>query len=254
YERDFVIPAGVEVRARAITASFRDEVGNVAAGASTTTLVTIADPPAGPEWQEQLIAVRGASVDLYWSKNLDADFAEYRIYRSLRALPADPDPAVTVNSGPVAVITDRAVQALTDDGFPGGGKYAWGVVAVDANGFVSPLDATVQTLAFDPALTANSLTPPNAPNGSTFQWDVTYSHGSNVAPASVNVVVDGTLVFPMTRVNGGAPDWVAGEAYTVSVTGLGTGSHTHRFTAEDGNGLTVSAPASGSLAGPLVTP
>lgn len=254
YERDFVIPAGVETRNRAISAAFTDEVGNVAAGAASATLVTVADPPAGPAWLTQLNEVRGTSIDLYWTKNLDADFAEYRIYRSLRALPADPDPTVTTGSFVVAVITDRAVQTLTDGGFPGGGKYTWGIVAVDANGFLSTLATVTETVGYDPVLTGNSLTPPNASSGTTFTWNVTYSHGGNVPPASVNVVVDGTLVFPMTRVSGGAADWVGGEAYAVQVTGLTTGSHTHRFETEDANGLTGRFPATGSLAGPLVTP
>lgn len=259
YERDFWITPGLETRAEVVTASFLDEVGNVASDRASDTRVTIADPPDSVKWETHLIAVTGASISLSWTMNRNADFAEYRIYRSLRALPTDPIPAVTDTSTLVASIPDRSTVSIIDAGgsagFPGGGKYTWGIAVVDENGFQSPMAKATYTLSYDAALSANSLTPSYGTPATTFQWDVTYSHGQAVPPDYVLLIVDNSLVFPMNRVSGSAPNWVGGEVYRVDVTGLTTGMHTYRYEARDGNGVFVRIPQiGGSLAGPQVTP
>jgi hypothetical protein len=260
YERDFWITPGLETRASVVTASFLDEVGNEANERSSATRVTIADPPDSVSWQNFLIRVTGASIELHWTMNHNADFGEYRIFRSLRALPGDPIPAVTDTSALVAAIPGQSTVSIVDDGppggFPGGGKYSWGIVVIDENGFESPMAKTTYTLGYDPVLSAFSLTPANGPSTTTFQWNATYSHGQASPPEYVNVVVDGTLIFPMTRVSGSPPNWVGGEAFQVSVTGLTNGSHRHYYEARDSNGVSVRYPEdpTASLAGPLVTP
>ncbi len=249
YERDFTITAGVEVVEAPVTAFFQDTVGNVADPRSSATKVTIADPPAAVTFDDGASDVVGAAMQLVWSRNLDGDFAAYRIHRS----PAGQG-SVDENDPVIATVTDSATLTYTDSGLTGGTQYTWGVAAVDQNGFASALDSITRTMDFDPVLQSTTLSPDVGPEGTTFQYDCVYRHPSGLAPLEINVIVDGTQVYPMTQVGSGT-NWTGGEPFRVTAN-LAAGSHTYAFVAvaTDGSGTRSPLDEDSVFNGPLVTP
>jgi hypothetical protein len=250
YERDFGVTAGLEVMERVLIGSFRDDLGNQASSVFSTTRVTIAVPPGPISFRRSAVQVVGSSVRLRWTENTDSDFAEYRLYRT------DPDPAATVSvdDNLVAIITDQVGLEWTDTGLEGGRRYQWGVTAYDVHGFRAPLDTlTVESVGFDPVLTGPGHAPATGDLVTTFQFDCTYSHPANLAPARVELVVDGTFLVPMTQ-TGPGNDWVGGEEFSVGIS-LGAGSHVYAFEAiaVDDSRVRLPADPATDFLGPTVT-
>ena len=249
YERNFVIPAGAEVVNALVVASFTDEVGNRADNAGAATRVTIAEPPRVVTFDVGGSVVRGAGIRLEWTRNSDADFSKYRIYRS-----AAGGTTVSESSTLIASITDREVLTYLDAGLVGGTTYTWGVQAVDQNGFRSALDPLTRALAHDPQLSSTSVSPGSGSPSTVFTYSVTYRHAGSVAPAFVQLIVDANQAFAMTKVGGGS-NWVAGEVYQATAN-LAQGGHTYYFqtvAVDSSSGRNPATPGL-VLGGPSVTP
>jgi hypothetical protein len=247
YELDLGITAGLEVVEAVLRGEFRDPVGNVANAVTAATKVTIADPPAAVSFAST--EVLGEKVTLRWSLNTDPDFAAYRAFRTPAEDLADP---VSEDDILVATIADRNERSFLVTGLSGGTRYQFGIQAVDANGFASSLDTlTVQT-AHDPAISGTTLTPTLGSPGTNFTYGCTYRHAGGLAPAAVQVIVDGGITYNMNKVGGGS-NWIGGEAYTVT-TNLVSGSHTYHFVAQATDGSSTRTPAAPNVfGGPVVT-
>lgn len=246
YERDFTVTAGVEVVEGVVLASFTDAVGNAADDRSAATKVTIADPPAASTFDALATVVTGASIQLVWSRNLDSDFAEYRLFRA-------PGTTVTELDTRIATITTQGTLTHTDSALTPGATFTWGIVVVDDNGFRSPLRSITDTVGADPVLSGITLSPSSGTQSTSFQWDCVYRHADNSAPTEINVVVDGQFILPMAQVGGGT-NWVGGESFRVNAN-LATGPHTHYLEAVAADGSRTRNPANPntSFNGPLVT-
>ncbi len=248
FERDFVIPAGAEIVNALVTASFTDEVGNAAERVGAATRVTIAEPPAPVQFDPAASRVQGAGIRLEWSRNADADFAKYRIFRS------GPGGSTVTEAGTlVTVITDRETVSFRDAGLTGGTQYTWGVQAMDASGFRSALDLLTRTVAHDPLLASPGVTPGTGSPATPFTYSVTYRHAGNVAPTFVRVIVDANQSFAMTKVGGGT-NWIAGELFQANAN-LAAGGHTYFFEALGTDSSSARNPASPGLVlgGPSVS-
>jgi hypothetical protein len=249
YERDFTIPAGLEVVNAVVLGSFTDEVGNAADALGAATRITIAEPPDPVLFDVPGSQVVGAGIALSWSRSDDADFARYRIFRS----PPGGGP-VDESDALVASIVARDSTGLTDRNLTGGATYTWGVQAVDQNGFRSTLHAMTRTLAFDPAVVSPGVSPGSGTPSTVFQYTCTYRHAGNVAPSYVRVLVDANQVFVMAKVGSGT-NWVAGEPFRVDAS-LAVGGHNFFFEAVALDGSSTRNPATPGLVfgGPSVSP
>lgn len=249
YERDFPIPAGAEVVNALVVASFTDEVGNRADPAGAATRVTIAEPPDPVAFDPAASRVQGAGIRLEWSRNADADFAKYRIFRS-----GPGGTSVSEASTLVTVVTDRETVTFLDSGLAGGTTYTWGVQAMDANGFRSALDPLTRAVAHDPQLASPGVSPGTGTPSTTFTYSVVYRHAGNVAPAYVRVIVDANQAFAMTKLGGGT-NWVAGETYQATAN-LAAGGHTYFFEALGTDSSAARNPSTPGLVlgGPSVSP
>jgi hypothetical protein len=101
-----------------------------------------------------------------------------------------------------------------------------------------------------PELTNGSLTPDSGDDTTTFTYSVDYYDMDGDAPATKEVVIDGTP-YPMALQSGDAYD----GTYRYQTTGadLGMGDHTYYFSFTDGEGGTARLPTSGTESGPTVT-
>ncbi len=101
-----------------------------------------------------------------------------------------------------------------------------------------------------PELSNGSVTPGSGENTTTFTYSVDYYDMDADAPATKQVVIDGTP-HPMALQSGEAHD----GTYRYQATGeeLGMGDHTYYFSFTDGEGGTARLPASGTKSGPTVT-
>ncbi len=128
YEVDYVIPTGPEVESTLVVGHFRDKAGNVAANLDAPARVTIRKPPKAVELIE-VAAVIGSStsLNLFWSKNSDIDFSNYRIFRSLT-------PGVTNQSPLVTITQNQNVVTYTDSTLASNTTYYYRVFVYDVTG------------------------------------------------------------------------------------------------------------------------
>lgn len=249
YERDITISAGIEAVNAVVVGSFTDQVGNTADALGSSTRVTIAEPPDQVLFDEAASRVLGAGVQLRWFRCDADDFARYRIFRS----PAGAG-GVDTDDTLIADITARDSLSISDTGLSGNTRYTWGILAVDTNGFASPLDPLTRTVAFDPVLLNPVVTPAFGSPSTVFEYTCMYRHAGNVAPVFVSVIVDGNQTFAMTKVGSGT-NWVAGESFRATAS-LPAGGHTYFFRTDAVDGSSARNPTSTGLVlgGPSVSP
>ncbi len=129
YELDYIIPS-IEVEGALITGHFIDKVGNsdkfIAPG-----FVTIRQAPQSVN----LISVSpvisdSASLNLFWTMNTDADFANYRIFRSGSY-------GVNTESPLVTIIQDQATLSYADTTLIPNSSYYYRVYVFDTSGLFS---------------------------------------------------------------------------------------------------------------------
>jgi len=128
YEGDFVIPTGPEVESTLVVGNFTDRAGNVAAELNAPSRVTIRRPPRAVELIEVAPVISSSnSLNLFWSRNSDTDFANYRIYRSLI-------PGVDNTSPLVTIIQNQATVSFTDSTLVPNTTYYYRVFVFDVTG------------------------------------------------------------------------------------------------------------------------
>jgi len=128
YEVDYIIPTGPEVENTLVVGRFTDVAGNVAQALNASARLTIRRPPTPVE----LIAVEpvissSTALNLFWSRNSNADFANYRVYRQTT-------PNVTTQSPLVTIIQDRDETSFRDTGLSPNTTYYYRVYVFDATG------------------------------------------------------------------------------------------------------------------------
>ncbi len=101
-----------------------------------------------------------------------------------------------------------------------------------------------------PTLSTGYFTPASGPQGTGFEFGVTYTDANGDTPSYIRVLV-GTDQYLLT-LDDGTPDTIlTGEVYSVSDIVLDEGSHSHHFEASDGDD-TARLPTTGETDGPEV--
>jgi len=98
-----------------------------------------------------------------------------------------------------------------------------------------------------PSLSSGSVSPSYGSSGTTFTYEVTYTHAGGSAPSYVKIYIDNTE-YPMSYVSG---SYTTGAIYRYTTSTLSTGSHNYYFSASDGT-YTARLPTSGTYSGPNV--
>jgi fibronectin type 3 domain-containing protein len=127
YELDYFVSNDVEVKDAVVTGKFTDAAGNQAPTRTATGKVTILKGP-DPVTLFSPFAMEGShsSVGLGWSESNEADFASYKIYRSLTG-------GVSLNSTLVATLTNKSTSSFTDTALAENTVYYYRVFVFDLN-------------------------------------------------------------------------------------------------------------------------
>ncbi len=145
YERDYVVEHGVEVVDATVSGGFIDEVDNEAPAALAAGTVTIQSPPT-PVHMAVPVPLTRRSIALSWSRNNDADFDRYKLYRSYV-----PGVASSTQRRLLAEITDAGQTDYTDSGLEPDSTYYYAVYTLDAIGLSAISNEVVgTTLANEP--------------------------------------------------------------------------------------------------------
>ncbi len=112
YRAEVLISPAHVMTGAVLTGTFTDRAGNVATPFLSPGTVTVADPEGAPTpvVLDVPVITDTGWIALSWSRNEDADFAEYRVYRG-------PVPSVEATDGDdqvIAVLTDRDATAHVD--------------------------------------------------------------------------------------------------------------------------------------------
>lgn len=128
YEVDYVVPTGPEVESTLVVGHFVDIAGNVANALNAPSRLTIRRPPTAVELIEVAPTINSSrKLNLFWSRNSDADFANYRIFRSLI-------PGVNNGSPLVTIIQNQAATTFTDTTLVPNTRYYYRVYVYDVTG------------------------------------------------------------------------------------------------------------------------
>lgn len=154
YERDYKVEYGVEVVNATVSGGFIDEVENDAPTVLAPGTVTIQTPPT-PVHMAVPVPLSRRSIALSWSRNNDADFDRYKLYRSYV-----PGVATSTQRRLLAEIEDPGQTDFTDSGLKPDSTYYYAVYALDAIG-LSAISNEVAgtTLANEPPDPVDLYTP-----------------------------------------------------------------------------------------------
>ncbi|MDG6225159.1 MAG: hypothetical protein QCI82_06565 [Candidatus Thermoplasmatota archaeon] len=158
-------------------------------------------------------------------------------------------------SGTSAPYTWTKTYTFTVKGISTGSDTLRGEAVMDPNhrspAVTDTLSRAVDVLSSNspPQLSNGEVNPSQGDDLTSYRYSVTYRDPDGTVPLFVNVIIDGTDVKPMSKVQGG--DIVSGAEYYLDGAILSPGSHTFHFAASDGEAA-ARLPASGSLTGPEV--
>ncbi|RMF69520.1 MAG: hypothetical protein D6743_01690, partial [Calditrichaeota bacterium] len=131
YERDYVVPFGVQTDRATVTGHFTDRAGNVAADLLAPGVVSIQTLPVAVTLLAPSSSdIGSSSVRLNWTLNSDGDFSEYRIYRATAA-------GVTLQSTLAGTVTDQLTTTFEDTGLESNREYFYRVYVFDGFGLSS---------------------------------------------------------------------------------------------------------------------
>lgn len=130
YERDYTVGYGVEVVDALVTGEFTDEVGNDAEPEQADGTVTIYEPPQ-PVSMHAPATLSERRIALSWSRNTDADFDAYRLYRSYT-----PGVDTSTERELIAEIQSASQTSHTDSGLDPDSTYYYAVYVVDDIGLM----------------------------------------------------------------------------------------------------------------------
>jgi len=131
YERDYTIEPGVEVVNGSVTGNFTDDVGNRAEPVLAAGTVTVLDPPAAVEMGTP-VPLSERMIALSWSRNNDADFSAYKLYRSYV-----PGVDGSTQRELIGDISNQSITDYTDTGLEPDSTYYYAVYVVDRTGLTS---------------------------------------------------------------------------------------------------------------------
>jgi len=98
--------------------------GGKNSGSNVANITTAQDAPPKPVTLSLPISTKLDELTLSWSKNNDADFASYRVYRSKT-------PGITINQAPVNIINDPEKTLFEDAGLERNTTYYYRVFVYD---------------------------------------------------------------------------------------------------------------------------
>lgn len=131
YERDYIVPFGVQTNAATVTGHFTDMAGNQAFSVVAPGVLTIQTlPVAVTLLQPNVNDITGSSIYLNWSPNTDSDFSEYQVFR------ADVS-GVTLKSTLVGTLTDQLMTSFKDTTVIQNNEYFYRVFVFDTFGLSS---------------------------------------------------------------------------------------------------------------------
>jgi len=131
YERDYVIPPGVEGEKLSLTGHFKDKLGNIASPVIAQKTLTVHSLPEAVT----LLSVRASDdpdssfLMISWTKSNDPDFSLYRLYR------ASGGGAVDSASLPVVEIRDASRTFYKDLSVFENETYCYAVYVADSFGY-----------------------------------------------------------------------------------------------------------------------
>ncbi len=168
YERDYTIEPGVEVVNGSVTGNFTDDVGNRAEPVLAAGTVTVLDPPAAVEMgtpaplSERMIA-------LSWSRNNDADFSAYKLYRSYV-----PGVDGSTQRELIGDFSNQSITDHTDTGLEPDSTYYYAVYVVDRTGLTSISNEVSATTVENLPPAAVELFTPWSPDSTSLElsWSV----------------------------------------------------------------------------------
>jgi len=131
YERDYTIDPGVEVVNGPVIGAFTDEVGNRAEPVLAAGTVTVLDPPAAVEMGTP-IPLSERKIVLSWSRNNDADFSAYKLYRSYV-----PGVDGSTERELIGDFSNQSTTEYTDTGLEPDSTYYYAVYVVDDIGLTT---------------------------------------------------------------------------------------------------------------------
>ncbi len=154
YERNYTIDPGVEVVNGPVTGTFTDEVGNRAEPVLAAGTVTILDPPAAVEMGTP-IPLSESKIVLSWSRNNDADFSAYKLYRSYV-----PGVDGSTERELIGDFSDQSTTDYTDTGLEPESTYYYAVYVVDRVGLTTiSNEVSATTPANEPPAAVELFTP-----------------------------------------------------------------------------------------------
>ncbi|MFQ5707990.1 MAG: fibronectin type III domain-containing protein [bacterium] len=235
YERDYVVPFGVQVTKAVVTGRFVDIAQNEADAVNASGLVTIQTPPSPVNlFTPNPSDATFSSVQLSWSENTDSDFSEYRIYRSKSA-------GVNLQSTFVASLAQQSTTNFEDTGLDENTTYFYKVYVFDNFGLSAESnEVSVTTKSNDPPTAVTLFQPApvaNVANALDVSWtqnsDSDFSQYRVYRSTSPGVDLTSSLVtsiFSQTTTNFQDTDLVSGTTYYYRVyvfdtDGLSTGSN-----------------------------
>ena len=131
YEVDYDIPTGPEVEVALVTGHFVDRAGNATTlNASSRLTIRTSPRPVTLIQVAPFLGVSTTALNLFWTKNLDADFASYRIFRSGQS-------GVDTESPLLTIIQDQSTITLTDSTLASNRTYYYRVYVFDTTGLFS---------------------------------------------------------------------------------------------------------------------
>jgi len=103
---------------------------------------------------------------------------------------------------------------------------------------------------FAPVLNGVAFTPPIGDNWTLFNVTVVYTDADNNPPASIGVILNGTIIEPMVQVNPAITSVTSGKQYEAVFSLPNFGNYTFRINASDG----LHQVSTASFSGPSVNP
>jgi len=131
YENDYLVRGSTEAENAVVTGHFIDRAGNFATTVQAAGRITIRRAPISVD----LISVSpivsdSTELNIFWTRNTDDDFANYRIFRST-------SPGVDTSSPLVTIIQDQTATTYTDTTLASNTTYYYRVYVFDTTGLSS---------------------------------------------------------------------------------------------------------------------
>nr|MDO8111943.1 PKD domain-containing protein [Candidatus Sigynarchaeota archaeon] len=114
--------------------------------------------------------------------------------------------------------------------------------------YIDNLDFSWTPLANAPVLSNGNVSPATGTTSTLFNFSVIYSDTDNNPPESVNLTIDGTQTYQMSKQTPSDWNFTDGCVFTYNLsTTLSGAGHTYLFTGSDGNHVSTLGPLSGPV-------